>query len=413
VTSSVHGVEGNQGTGHREEPTQGPGEPVSAAEGDEDPGSATIRTRGRRFRQPWVRQLTQLELDDLPVDKRLELLLQRRQSRHQTLNSIGILFGVVFTAAGLIATALTLRTGQDELHNAQQSQITDRYTKALEQLASAKPEVRLGGIYALERLMTDSARDQSTILEVLASYIRVHAQDPPPVGSDRTRLAIDVQAALTVIGRRNLARANNGFRPDLTGVDFNGKDLRYTNLTRANLTDAHMDGTNLSRVNLTDAHLDNAHMQGASLPANLRGAHLTGANLSNADLIGVNLTNVDLAMTSSLNAAVMESADLNGKDLRGVDLQGAFMSQAHLINAHLENALLAGAHLDGAVLRSAHLQGADLTGAHLKHADLTGADMTKISLRGAHLQGADLRGMHGITAHIVRRTAETDATTKF
>jgi len=34
----------------------------------------------------------------------------------------------------------------------EQGQITDRYTKAVEQLGSDKLDVRIGGIYALERI---------------------------------------------------------------------------------------------------------------------------------------------------------------------------------------------------------------------------------------------------------------------
>ena len=40
-----------------------------------------------------------------------------------------------------------------------QGQITDRYTKAIDQLGSEKLDVRIGGIYALERIARDSARD--------------------------------------------------------------------------------------------------------------------------------------------------------------------------------------------------------------------------------------------------------------
>ena len=103
----------------------------------------------------------------------------------------------------------------------------DRYTKAVEQLGSDKIEVRLGGIYALERLMRDSSTDQPTIVEVLAAYIRQHAPlshpalavsaAPAPSAITRPRVAgahqaprpvqpdqpdADVQAALTVLGRR-------------------------------------------------------------------------------------------------------------------------------------------------------------------------------------------------------------------
>ena len=47
--------------------------------------------------------------------------------------------------------------------------MTDRYTKAIEQLGPDKGlDVRIGGIYALERIARDSPRDHPTIMEVLA-----------------------------------------------------------------------------------------------------------------------------------------------------------------------------------------------------------------------------------------------------
>jgi len=52
------------------------------------------------------------------------------------------------------------------LELSEQGQVTDRYTKAIEQLGSDKLDVRIGGIYALERVARDSARDHPTIMEV-------------------------------------------------------------------------------------------------------------------------------------------------------------------------------------------------------------------------------------------------------
>ena len=40
---------------------------------------------------------------------------------------------------------------------AERGQVTDRFTKAIEQLGSDKLDVRIGGIYALERIARDSA----------------------------------------------------------------------------------------------------------------------------------------------------------------------------------------------------------------------------------------------------------------
>jgi hypothetical protein len=49
--------------------------------------------------------------------------------------------------------------------------VTARCTKAIEQLGSGRLDVRIGGIYALERTAHDSPRDHLAVLEVLA---RVH-----------------------------------------------------------------------------------------------------------------------------------------------------------------------------------------------------------------------------------------------
>jgi hypothetical protein len=50
--------------------------------------------------------------------------------------------------------------------------VTDPYTKAIEQLGSGKLDVRIGAIYALERVARDSARDHQTVIEVLTAFIR-------------------------------------------------------------------------------------------------------------------------------------------------------------------------------------------------------------------------------------------------
>src|SRR5829696_7633641 len=60
---------------------------------------------------------------------------------------------------------------------AEQGHITERYTKAIEQLGSDKLDVRLGGIYALERIAVDSERDHPTVVEVLSAFVREHS-DP-------------------------------------------------------------------------------------------------------------------------------------------------------------------------------------------------------------------------------------------
>jgi hypothetical protein len=229
---------------------------------------------------------------------------------------------------GLYFTAKTWRTTQE-------GQITDRFTKAINQLGEAGPEklaIQLGGIYALERIARDSERDHWPIMEILTAYVREHAPWPPktiplladdlspteksPEGKDQPlpKLATDIQAILTVLGRR--ARTFG------KGED-QCLDLTHTALRGANLREAHLE------------------------EADLWGAYLEGANLGHAHL---------------------EGAFLWGAHLEGASLWDAHLEKASLWQTHLERAQLEKAHLAGADLREAHLEGADLREAHLEGA---------------------------------------------
>jgi hypothetical protein len=189
----------------------------------------------------------------------------------------------------------------------QQGQITDRYTKAIEQLGSDKLEVRLGGIYALERIANDSVRDRVTVAEVLAAFIRNQAPWPPsrpgqyvenaPI-KDIPWLRIrapDVHAALTVLGRR---------RPPSAPIEVAMLDLMRTDLRRA---DFPIGG------NLEPVQLINARLQGALLPE----TQLRGAFLHNAVLQGAMLRRVQL------QGAILHGVQLQGADFDDVQLQGA------------------------------------------------------------------------------------------
>jgi hypothetical protein len=76
----------------------------------------------------------------------------------------------------------TARASQDQLKLSEQGQVTDRYTKAIDQLDEKHGlAVRLGGLYALERIARDSRDDRVTIAEVLCAY----APHRPPPGAAR------------------------------------------------------------------------------------------------------------------------------------------------------------------------------------------------------------------------------------
>jgi hypothetical protein len=66
-------------------------------------------------------------------------------------------------AAALVALGFTVRT----YYLSRRGQVTDRFGKAISQLASNKLEERLGGIHALEHVMAESATDHTAVVGVL------------------------------------------------------------------------------------------------------------------------------------------------------------------------------------------------------------------------------------------------------
>ncbi|MFF1608672.1 pentapeptide repeat-containing protein [Amycolatopsis sp. NPDC058278] len=247
-------------------------------------------------------------------------------SVRQTL--ISAVTGVVALGAVVMAvrTYVLTRRGQH----------ADRYAKAIALLASEKLAERIGGVYALEHVMRDSAKDQRTVVDVLAAFVRESApiQLEHDDGSDRsTKPVTDVHAAVIVLGRRPRSAAS-------VPIDLTATDLR---------------GARLEGVRLSGAVFDGSQLDGAVLSeADLRAASLRGATLVDADLTGVDLTR----------------ADLVGADLSGAQLGRARLREATLIQARLDNVTAFGADLTEADLHSASAVGADLAGADLRGAKI-------------------------------------------
>jgi hypothetical protein len=345
--------------------------------------------------------------------------------------------GILITAFAALFTAplalLKAYINERQTTAAEQGLITDRFTKAVEQLGAEKTvrrvetkplykkdangewlrdtednpmpatrpdgkplieyesieetepdlEARLGAIYALERIAQDSERDHIPVMETLCAYIRQNAPansakdqtlgdwpdwpedaDDAALAERRTALGtrredimnwaralpaprVDIQAALSVIGRRgeeriarerrhhkDIQQAGSGFRLDLRGA----------NLQRANLYHAQLDHALLSRARLEGARLSEAGLEGVVL----------GGSKSEGSIV------VWASPGTDLGGARLEKSDLGWARLGGAILVGTRLEDAMLAEARLEGANLYRATLGRAYLGRAHLEGARL-----------------------------------------------------
>jgi hypothetical protein len=148
--------------------------------------------------------------------------------------------------------------------------VTEAFAKAVEQLAKDDAlAMRLGGVYAMDRIADDDPTERPRIAEILSAF----ARDNAPANGDLPR---DVQASLRVLTRRDWAVA----------VDLAETRLASAHLLGARLANAVLVGTDLSDATLRGAVLKNADLS----RADLRRADLSGADLRTATLTGARLS---------------------------------------------------------------------------------------------------------------------------
>jgi len=232
------------------------------------------------------------------------------------------LLAVLGGLGGLYYTGRTFRLSQETQRLSAEGQITDRYSKAVDQLGDESPEVSLGGLYALGRIMRDSPRDEQAVVAVISAFVRRAAKlndsrKPPwPPGEaerDDVKPSFRIQAALNVIASRE--HRDEAAVPDLRDSDLRGArlrnaQLRGSSLRRSYLYKAHLTGVDLSEASLVEADFTDASLTQANLmEANLKRANLTRANLSRVNLVGADLRNSRLVGT-----------EFKGADLRGAHL---------------------------------------------------------------------------------------------
>jgi uncharacterized protein YjbI with pentapeptide repeats len=287
----------------------------------------------------------------LPPTARLSFQKEQIMLVRDRINAQNGVYNLLFQGAGIVilgGLAYTgwnyLRRTDGQFQQAQQRLITDRFSQAISHLASDKMEIRLGGIYTLERLAQDSEAEYWLTIEVLTAFVRERsatrettvnpppAENPPASNPERSltivggnemaassrrppspKVPTDIQAVMTILARRDTSkdrpdriielRESNLRDADLNGIDLRGADLWKVNFREAQLWQAKLAGASLGRANLREASLWQADLEGAYLwKANLEGANLTEANLEQANLDGANLRGANLQQTNLINA---------------------------------------------------------------------------------------------------------------
>lgn len=240
-----------------------------------------------------------------------------RATLAQIFGGFALLLGLYFTWGNLVT--------------AKEGQITERFTRAIEQFGNEKMEIKLGGIYALGRIAKESKKDYWPIMKILTAYVREKSPvDRNP--SNICKISTEIQAILEVLSDHehpdtdviNLDNVNlNGARlinhPNLKFVSFIGSSFKKADFGWVNLESTDLKGANFERAYLWGSNLQYANLIGA----NLEEVHIGGADLKYAKLVRANFKSADLN-GADLKEATCKEADFTNADLQNADFTGAF-----------------------------------------------------------------------------------------
>ena len=268
-----------------------------------------------------------------------------------------ILFSAFATVPGVVLTWYWRHMNNTE------RLITERFAKATEMLGSEKLEQRLGAIYQLERIAEDSPRDHWTVMETLCAFVRERCNwtdEKEKIFSENQKAKVkqygehkpgtDIQAALTVVGRRTHLSTEKNCQLNLATADLRGADMHDGNFSEISLLFSHLEFSSfksaiLRRADFRAAHFTNTDFTlchgeegifsvGQYTEACFKNAFLKGAMFNGSGLSNTNFQNADLRGVN-FNIANMEFTYLDGADVDGASFQKTHLENARLCNVDL------------------------------------------------------------------------------
>ena len=221
--------------------------------------------------------------------------------------------------------------------------ITDRISKAVEQLGAEKTvkregkeytepniEVRIGGLLSIERIAQDSVkydkgRDHVRMMEILCAYIRNNA----PASEEERAIAAKLLHKKVVYETnwtdKRLENANTPPAPPRADIAIalkviGARTAQQIELERsASEHKLDLSGTSLRRANLEDGNFENVSF----FEANLEGAYLNRARLCDCNFIRANL-----AICAAKNA-IFDRSKFGQTQFSGALLDNASFDQAN------------------------------------------------------------------------------------
>lgn len=252
--------------------------------------------------------------------------------------------------------------------------LLNQYTTGLQLLKDTNSTIKLGGIFALEKIMNIDEDYHDKVVDMFCAYIRDYREKVKSLGTikreiDSTLLPDYIRTIFKVLGRRQKKelekvridlRYTNWEGMNLSNQDFIAYDFKYSNFNNSNLSKSNLTSANLSNTTIIDANLSYTNLTEAYLlEAYISNSEIRYANLSKTNFKGANIAH------SNLSYSELSKSDLSFSDLYMVDF-----SYAKLINTNFYCSDLLHVRMHDSILDSSNFIGIGLYDPNLNKEDI-------------------------------------------
>lgn len=252
---------------------------------------------------------------------------------------------LVLAAAGGLLAAVGVVVGARTYAANSRSQVTDRFVKAIGLLSSSSKgsDEKLGGIYSLQHIMTESPQEHEVVVEILSAYIREHSAEnlvipyvdarvhpddwtPDDHEEQERASASDIKAAAAVIARRPN-------RDEKVVIDWSGAKLFMVDLYNGRFEDAHFRGAHLYKCYFENAILNKVVFDQCVVSevdfsqAEMKDSSLYDSRFIQCDFTGVKLDKSRLKDVR-LDRSTFSISSARGAKFYNIDLRDVDASQA-------------------------------------------------------------------------------------
>lgn len=281
----------------------------------------------------------------------------------------------------------------------QQDGWSEQYTQAIAQSGHPSVDVRVGGIFLLERIAKeDPANFAETIYEVLVASFREHTRADPATES----LISDLTEA-----QANNER-NNETLPQIPAIGSDAEAVLQVLARNRELFDTHVERLREDLANVKSAtgpHFVGVNLSGAWLRnADLRGATLTDVDFSKARLDSTNLSEATLTDTFFSNGTITDCAfdkakidgggfgwtNIVGTSFDGADIEETYFGDANIVASHFNDTHMTKVRFVFAKLADSTFEGTRISGADFEKSTVANSRFGNITMADADFHAASM-----------------------